>query len=49
MGRQKIRLFDFLVKNIMPYAAKQQEIAFRISLILPEVFENYKINTVRLA
>ena len=31
---QKIRLFDFLAKNMMPYAAKQLEITFPISLTL---------------
>ena len=31
---EKIRLFDFLAKNIMPYAAKQLKITFRISLTL---------------
>ena len=29
---EKIRLFDFLAKNIVPYAAKQLEITFPISL-----------------
>ena len=35
---EKIRLFDFLAKNIMPYAAKQVQITFRISLALFKAF-----------
>ena len=35
---KKIRLFDFPANNIMPYAAKQLEITFRISLILFKAF-----------
>ena len=35
---EKIRLFDFLAKNIMPYAAKQLQITFHISLTLFKAF-----------
>ena len=35
---EKIRLLDFLAKNITPYAAKQLEITFRISLTLFKAF-----------
>ena len=39
---EKIRLFDFLAKNIVPYAAKQLKITFRIILTLLKAFLNHK-------